>query len=174
VGRDVRIRDATEADAAAMCSLYNALIDTTTVAWTDEHETLEARLAWLAKQQRAGNPVLVAEVKDDVVGFATYGEFRDSVKWPGYRFTVENTIHVDRDHHGMGMGSGLMEALMARAVAAGKHVMVAGIDAANTGSIRFHERLGFFEVGRMPEVGEKFGQRLDLVIMQRMLDEARA
>ena len=47
--------------------------------------------------------------------------------------------------------------------------MVAGIDSENVGSIRFHERLGFFEVARMPEIGEKFGRRLDLVLMQRML-----
>lgn len=36
--------------------------------------------------------------------------------------------------------------------------MVAGIDAGNVGSIRFHERVGFFEVARMPEIGEKFGR----------------
>jgi L-amino acid N-acyltransferase YncA len=50
--------------------------------------------------------------------------------------------------------------------------MVAGIDGSNTSSIRFHERLGFFEVARMPEIGEKFGHRLDLVLMQLMLDDA--
>ncbi len=44
--------------------------------------------------------------------------------------------------------------------------MVAGIDAANVRSIAFHARLGFAEVARMPGVGDKFGQRLDLVLMQ--------
>jgi L-amino acid N-acyltransferase YncA len=48
--------------------------------------------------------------------------------------------------------------------------MVAGIDAENTGSIRFHERLGFVEVARMPETGRKFGRWLELVLMQRVLD----
>jgi phosphinothricin acetyltransferase len=62
-----------------------------------------------------------------------------------------------------------MEALMARAVAAGKHVMVAGIDAENVGSIRFHERLGFVEAARVHEVGFKFDRWLDLVLMQRTL-----
>jgi phosphinothricin acetyltransferase len=33
-----------------------------------------------------------------------------------------------------------------------------------------HERLGFAEVGRMPEVARKFGRWLDLVLLQRPLD----
>ena len=72
---------------------------------------------------------------------------------------------------GRGVGRALMDALVARRGRDGKHVMVAGIDGDEPGSIRFHERLGFFEVARMPEIGEKFGRRLDLVLMQRMLDD---
>jgi L-amino acid N-acyltransferase len=48
--------------------------------------------------------------------------------------------------------------------------MVAGIDAANAGSIRFHERLGFEVVGNLRQVGWKFGRWLDLVFMQRLLE----
>ena len=67
-----------------------------------------------------------------------------------------------------------MHALVERARREGKRVMVAAIDGENSGSIRFHERLGFFEVGRMPGIGEKFGRRLDLVLMQLILDEPSA
>ena len=92
------------------------------------------------------------------------------MRWPGYRHTVEHSIHVRQDCWGRGIGRALVDALVERARAQGKHVMIAGIDAENVGSIRFHERLGFFEVARLPEIGEKFGRRLDLVLMQRMLD----
>ena len=60
--------------------------------------------------------------------------------------------------------------LLKRGRELGKHVMVAGVDAENAGSIRFHERLGFERVGHLHEVGFKFGRRLDLVFLQRMLD----
>jgi len=50
-----------------------------------------------------------------------------------------------------------------------KHTMIAGIEAANTASVRLHASLGFAEVGRMPEVGCKFGRWLDLVLMQKRL-----
>ena len=62
-----------------------------------------------------------------------------------------------------------MRVLIERGAALGKHVMVAGIDADNDGSIRMHERLGFERTGHLKQVGWKFGRWLDLVFMQRRL-----
>ncbi|MEL7158817.1 MAG: N-acetyltransferase family protein [Actinomycetota bacterium] len=149
--------------------LYNALIDSTTVAWTDEPQTLRQRRAWFRRQQRNDHPVLVAENATGVVGFAAYGSFRGSGKWPGYRHTVEHTIHVDGESWGRGIGRSLLEELIARARRSDVHVMVGAVDGDNIDSIRFHERCGFVEVARMPEVGFKFGRWLDLVLMQRII-----
>lgn len=168
------IRDATIADLAQITAIYNALLETTTHEWTETLHTVSERAEWLAGQRAAGYPALVAADGNEVVGWATYGDFRDSTRWPGYRHTVEHSIHVREDCWGRGVGRALVEALIDRARGEGKHVMVAGIDAGNIESIRFHERVGFFEVARMPEIGEKFGRRLDLVLMQRMLGEPPA
>ena len=54
--------------------------------------------------------------------------------------------------------------------ALGKHVMIAGVDAANEGSIRMHERLGFVRGAVLREVGRKFDRWLDLAFMQKFLD----
>ncbi len=75
-----------------------------------------------------------------------------------------------KSHWGRGIGRSLLSELAACARRAGKRVLVAGIDAANARSITFHARMGFVEVARMPGVGEKWGQRLDLVLMQLDLD----
>jgi len=72
--------------------------------------------------------------------------------------------------HRRGVGRALIEALLDRARADGVHAVIAGIDAENERSLRFHERLGFVEVARMPEVGRKFDRWLDLVLLQRLLD----
>jgi L-amino acid N-acyltransferase YncA len=157
------------ADAVAINALYNATVATTTVQWTEHLESVTTRQAWVEKLLDAGNPVLVAEIDYEVIGFASYDDFRDSTKWPGYRFTVEHTIHVDAEHQGAGVGRDLLRSLIERASAAGKHVMIGAIDGANAGSIRFHAREGFVEVARLPEVGFKFGRWLDLVLMQRVL-----
>jgi len=165
----VRLRDADVDDAAAISALYNATVSTTTVAWTEEHESAAARREWLVTQRAAGHPVLVAEAEGRVIGFASYGEFRNATKWPGYRFTVEHTIHIDATHQGAGVGGMLLEALVERASAARLHVMIGAIDGENDGSIRFHERHGFATVAHLPQVGFKFGRWLDLVLVQRTL-----
>lgn len=64
-----------------------------------------------------------------------------------------------------------MEALIQQAKVLGKHVMVAGIEAGNTGSISLHEKLGFQRVGLLKEVGTKFGGWLDLAFLQLTLDQ---
>ncbi len=164
------IRDATAADMPAVADLVNATIPITNASWTEWPETYEYRAAWFDGQKSAANPVLVAEDNGQVIAFASYGDFRDSHKRPGYRFTVEHSVHVCEAYWGQGVGRALIEALIERATTDGKHVMVAAIDGTNDASIRLHERLGFTEVARMPEIGFKFGRWLDLVLMQRVLD----
>ena len=163
------VRDAFDGDMPVLRDLYNATILTTTGAWTDRSQTLRERRAWFRRQQRDQYPVLAAEVAGSVVGFAAYGSFRGSGKWPGYRYTVEHTIHVHEDYWGRGIGRSLLEALIERARANDVHVMVAAVDSANSESIAFHQRLGFATVARMPEVGRKFDRWLDLVLMQRII-----
>ena len=169
----VEVRDAVEADLPATLEIFNELIETTTIAWTERRQTLGERRAWFAEQQRRGFATLVAVEDGAVVGGASYGDFRDTLRWPGYRYTAELTIHVRGDRRRSGIGRLLMHELFARARRAGLHVLVAGIDSANIDSVRFHERLGFVEVARMPEVGHKFGRRLDLVLMQRTVEPTR-
>lgn len=164
------IRDASAADIPAIVGLYNALIPTHTITWTEALDDVEGRRAWLKRQLREGFPVLVADEGAEVVGYTCYEHFRGEGKWPGYRATVELSIHVREDHWGTGVGRALIEALVERARAADIHVLVAAIDSENDASIRFHERVGFVEVARMPETGQKFGRWLDLVLMQRILD----
>src|SRR6476661_1437292 len=145
------IRPATDADVPAITEIANALIATTSYEWTETPHTVAERRAWLAAQQADDRPVLVAD-DGGVVGWATYGEFRDTTKWPGYRFTVEHTIHVAESHWSRGVGQRLMEALVEQACAAGLWAMIAGVDGSNERSIRFHERLGFREVARLPGI----------------------
>ena len=151
-------------------ALLNAHLATTTIDWTDIPQTEDSIGDWLDDHET----VLVAEDEGGVVGLAAFGWFRDVGKRPGYRFTVENTNHVGEDRWGSGVGRALMGALIEEARRSGKHTMVAAIDGENDASIRFHERLGFVAVARMPGVGAKFGRWLDLVLLQLRLDERAA
>ena len=170
--KDVEVRHATPEDLPGILDIYNEVIANSTAVYSVEPRTLEERRSWMEGRTRAGYPVLVAVGEDGVVGFASFGEFRGV--WVGYRYSVEHTVHVRSDQRGKGIGTRLMQELLPLARAMGKHVMVGGMDASNEGSIRMHERLGFEQMGTMPEVGRKFGRWLDLVFMQRFLDEPGA
>jgi L-amino acid N-acyltransferase YncA len=162
----MELRDAAEDDLAGLAAIYNDVIATSTAIYSSDPVTLEDRRRWWRSRVQAGYPVLVAVDDSGVVGFSSFGDFRS---WPGYRFTVEHTVHVRADRRGGGVGSGLVQALFPRAAALGKHMMIAAVDAANAPSIRFHERLGFHQGGLLREVGFKFDRWLDLVFLQRRI-----
>jgi L-amino acid N-acyltransferase len=162
----MEIRDATHNDLAAMLAIYNDVVATSTAIYRDQPMKADEYAQWWRARVGQGYPVLVAIADDAVVGFASFGDFR---AWPGYRFTVEHSVHVRADKRGSGVGSQLVRALIARATRMGKHVMIAGVDASNAASIRFHERLGFEAVAPLRQVGFKFGHWLDLILMQCIL-----
>lgn len=166
------IRDAIEADLVAITEITNQVVAEGTAIWRDDPVTVEDRASWLAQRLAEHHPVLVAETETgQVAGFATFGEFRP---FPGYHPTVEHSIHLAEHHRGLGIGRQLLDALIGRAIALGKEAMIAGVDAATVGSIRFHERAGFREVGHLPRVGRKFGQPVDLVLLQLDLVETQS
>ncbi|CBA30780.1 Uncharacterized N-acetyltransferase yncA [Cronobacter turicensis z3032] len=147
--------------------MFNDAVLHTAAIWSDSTVDTENRLAWFYQRGNAGYPVLVAVLGDTVVGYASFGDWR---AFDGFRHTVEHSVYVHPDHHGKGIGKALMTRLIVEAQAIGKHVMVAGIESRNAGSIALHEKLGFTITAQMPQVGTKFGRWLDLTFMQLQLD----
>ena len=163
------IQEAQERDLAGITEIYNDAVAHTTAIWNDVVVDEANRSEWVAAHRARGFPVLVAvEPGGDVLGYATFGDWR---AWDGYRHTVEHSVYVRADQRGRGIGATLLAELIERARGLGMHVMVAGIEAGNTGSVRLHERLGFENVGVLRQVGSKFGSWLDLVFLQLLLDE---
>jgi L-amino acid N-acyltransferase len=166
VSQVVQVEDAREGDLEGLVAIYNEVLATSTAIFSHVPATLEERIEWWRARASQGYPVLVARDARGVLGYASFGDFR---AWPGYCFTVEHSVHVRADGRGRGIGTVLVTELIGRAAALGKHVMIGGVDADNTASIRFHERLGFEQAGRLREVGYKFERWLDLVFLQRRL-----
>ncbi len=108
------IRDATEADLPGILAIYNDVIRTSTAVYTEDPDTLAARRRWFQARGEAGFPVLAAvgAVSGAVFGFASFGDFRT---WPGYRHTVEHSVHVAQAARGQGIGTALVTALLPRA-----------------------------------------------------------
>lgn len=158
----MRIRPATLADAPAITAIYNTEGVGTTASYDLEPVSVAERERYIAGHLEAGLPFYVAEVDGVVVGYACYGEFR--VK-PGYRYSVEHSVYVAAAQQGCGVGKALLAQLIADAQAAGLHVMVAVIDAANVSSVAFHANFGFQPAGIWPEICWKFDAWHDVAVM---------
>ena len=111
-------------------------------------------------------PFLVAEVDALVVGYAYAAPFRDR---PAYAGTVEDSIYLDPDWTGRGIGKALLTALIDACEAAGFRQMIAVAGGGEPGSVALHIACGFSHAGRMQSVGRKFGRWLDTIYMQRAL-----
>ncbi|WIB71747.1 GNAT family N-acetyltransferase [Curtobacterium sp. MCBD17_026] len=159
----VVIRDCTPADLDVVHALHVDAVLHSTAIWQETPHPRAYFDGWLAERQGDGFPVLVAEVDGVVAGYATYSQWRPH---QGYRLTVEHSVYVVEAFRGRGIATTLMQALVTRATAEGRHVMIAGICSTNTGSIALHERLGFTTVAVVPEVGRKFDRWLDLTMMR--------
>lgn len=162
------MRPATPKDLAAITAIYNDAVLHTTASWDEEPVTVENRRAWLHEHTSGRNAAFVAEVHGEVVGFAGYGRFRLK---SGYDDTVEHSVYLGPEARGRGIGTTLMKAVIDSARAQGFHALIGGLSADNEASLSLHDKLGFVEVARMPQVGRKFGRWLDLVYVQLTLDE---
>ena len=162
----MNIRKATEADLPDILEIINYNILHSTAIYDYKPRSLSDQQKWFAEKQKTGMPVIVAEANEIVTGFGTYGIFRPK---EAYKFCVEHSVYVNNHFTGQGIGKQLLTDLIRLAKIQGMHTMIAGIDAENVDSIRFHEKFGFIEAGRLFQAGYKFNRWLDLVFMQMML-----
>ena len=162
----MEIHDAVLDDLEQITAIYNEVLTNSTAIYNDRPSTLEERIEWWRGRIAQGFPVLVAGDGRQVAGYASFGDFR---AWPGYRLTVEGSIHIRAGLRGQGTGTALLNSIVERARALGKHVMIAGVDSENAASLTFLERYGFEPAGHLREVGYKFDRYLDLVFLQYWL-----
>ncbi len=160
------IRDAAPADLPAILAIHNDAILHSLAIWQERPVDLANRQAWFEERTGQGYPVLALDLDGALAGYASYGPFRFG---SGYDATVENSVYLSAAQRRQGLGRRLMEALIARARAQGRHVMVAGIGLPNDASVALHRSLGFTEAGMLREIGRKAGRWLDLMLMQKRL-----
>jgi phosphinothricin acetyltransferase len=156
-----------ERHASQILDIFNDAILTSTALFDYKPRAPESMLSWFKAKENGRFPVIgVEDSNEQLLGFASYGTFR---AWPAYKYSVEHSVYVHKDHRGKGLGRILMRELIVAAQEQSYHLLVGGIEATNTGSIALHESLGFTHAGTLREAGFKFGRWLDLSFYQLTL-----
>jgi L-amino acid N-acyltransferase YncA len=168
----VLIRASQDDDLAAIAAIYRHHV----LHGIASFEEQPPAIGEIARRRRAiverGLPYLVAERAGRLLGYCYASPYRTR---SAYRFTVEDSIYLDRSEVGRGLGRRLLSELIGRCASQGYRQMIAVIGGSEQGpSIRLHRALGFTEIGTLRAVGFKFGGWVDTVLMQRALGEGAA
>lgn len=163
------IRDSTLVDMPSVTALYEHYVLHELATFELVPPTLEEMCSRRQAILDTQLPYLVAQMGSEIVGYAYAATYRPR---PAYRYTVEDSVYLSRNHIGMGIGSALLTEVIHRCEQGPWRQMVAVITQGGTaGSAELHQKLGFQEVGRMPNVGYKFNRWVGTLIMQRPLGE---
>ena len=162
----VIIRLATEADLGAINDIYNHYVIHSTCTYQEQPESLDSRIRWFQQHDKT-HPVIVAVEAGQVVGWGSLSVYHPR---SAYRRTVEDSIYIHHQHHRRGIGSRLLQELIAAARQLGYHALIAGADTEQAGSLALHAKFGFETIGRFRQVGFKFDRWLDVIYMELILD----
>ena len=178
-----RIRPATEADAAAICQIYNQGIEDRLATLETELRTPDERREWLAVRSPR-HPVVVCELAIPAtasarpptplpdhappapIAWASLNVFnaRDA-----YRFVADISVYVERQWRGKGAGRVLLTRLVELGREHGYHKLVLSAFPFNQAGIALYDKLGFRTVGVYKEQGQLDGAWVDTIIMERLL-----
>jgi len=162
-----RIRQCNEKQLPEILEILNDAILHSTALYDYKPRTMENMQTWYTAKQQGNYPVIgIFDAEDQLLGFASYGSFRN---WPAYKYSVEHSVYIRSDRRGEGLGRILLREIIKRAQEQDYHVLIGGIDASNTASIRLHEKEGFVFSGTIQQAGYKFGKWLDLSFYQLIL-----
>lgn len=161
------IDDAIEADFDAITAIYGHHVRHGLASFEEEAPSRDEMLSRWRNVRALGLPYIVARLDGRVGGYSYATSYRPR---PAYRHTVENSVYLDKDLAGRGIGKALLVDLIARCRRGPWRQMVAVIgDSANSGSVELHRSCGFRLVGTLQAVGFKHGRWVDTVLMQRTL-----
>ncbi|HZY92351.1 MAG TPA: GNAT family N-acetyltransferase [Thermoplasmata archaeon] len=160
------IRRAGVADAEAIVAIYNREVAGSTATFDTEPRAIETEREIL-QQGDPTHRVLVAVEEGRVLGWASLSPWSPRRAYDG---TVETSVYVEESARGHGIGRRLLASLLETARTAGLHTVLARVADGSVASLRLHVDLGFRRVGRMREVGFKFGRWIDVDLLQLPLD----
>ncbi len=142
--------------------IYNEAVENTTATFDTDKRSIENQMEWF-KRHKHNHPIIVGEEDGIIKGWASLSPWSDRKAYDG---TVELSVYIHHNHRGKGIGKKLLEIITLEGKRVNNHTILARISAGNEISIHIHEQLGYRHIGIMKEVGMKFGNYIDVHMMQ--------
>ena len=160
------IRIATEADVPSILNIYAPYVTDTTITFEYEVPPMEEFTDRFFRIT-ADFPWLVWEENGQILGYAYACR---PFERAAYSWCAEPSIYLAPEARGKGIGRKLYTALEELLKMMGYRVLLALITGENTGSLRFHEKLGYRSVGELIGCGYKFGRWLGVFWMEKQME----
>ena len=160
------IRIATEADVPSILNIYAPYVTDTTITFEYEVPPMEEFTDRFFRIT-ADFPWLVWEENGQILGYAYACR---PFERAAYSWCAEPSIYLAPEAQGKGIGRKLYAALEELLKMMGYRVLLALITGENTGSLRFHEKLGYRSVGELIACGYKFGRWLSVFWLEKQLE----
>lgn len=156
------IRQAELTDLQEMLDIYNHEVISGVATLDITPCTYEQRKVWFNEHNKESHPLIVAEHKGRVVGYASLSAFRNK---DAYNTTAELSVYVLPDFRMIGVATELVECIIQIAKSdKNLHTIVSVITSGNSASIAFHEKIGFEYCGTIKNAAFKFDKFIDILI----------
>ncbi len=159
------IRMATERDIPEILSIYGPYVENTTFTFEYEVPT-QAEFLQRFREITAQYPFLLWEEGGRVLGYAYASA---PYTRAAYRWCAEPSVYLRPEAKGRGISSQLYAALEWILGEQGYQILYALITSENTGSIRFHEKMGYCLRVVFPDCGFKFQRWLGVAWMEKRI-----
>ncbi|MDK2807948.1 MAG: hypothetical protein PWP24_682 [Clostridiales bacterium] len=149
-----QIRFAKPEDTPSLLSIYNPFIEHTNVSFEYKKLTLDEFQARITGIQ-SKFPFLVVDVDGVLAGYAYTSSFHPRA---AYAWDCDISIYIDSPFQKRGLGELLYHALFSLMKEMDYYNIYALVSSENTGSLHFHETMGFLVEGHHEMAGYKFGK----------------
>jgi len=146
----VIIRFATIQDLPAIVGIFNQAIRSRCATGFMDEFSADERTEWFNQHDKDTYPVYVLEMKGEIVGFGSLSPYRPGRK--AMSRTAEVSFFLEYSLLGRGLGSALLEYMIADCPRLGINSLIAILLDINQASIALLKKFGFKEWGRMPGI----------------------
>ncbi len=162
---DLIIRRASEADLPAILKIYNQGIADRIATLEAEEKDEPYMRRWFAEHQ-GRYCVLVAELADEVIGWASLNRYANRCAYDG---VADLSIYIARAHRGKGVGKALLDQLEEAARSHQFHKIVLFTFPFNLLGQALYRKCGYREVGVFRNQGMLDGKFVDVMAMEKLL-----